>query len=121
LASDRAVGSDPNGRSQCRRAEAVTDDIFEGITRRQAITLIAERGGRIEGRTIDRSELYVCDEAFLCGTAVQISPLVEVDRRPVGSGTAGEATLGLIDAFRRAARGESDAHRDWVVPVWGQG
>ncbi len=98
---------------------AATDDILEGITRRQAMALIAERGEPVEERTVDRSELYVCDEAFLCGTAVQISPLVEVDRRPVGPGVAGQATLGLIDAFGSAARGESEAHPGWVVPVWG--
>lgn len=97
---------------------AVTDDILEGITRRQVITLIEESGGSVTERTIDRSELYVCDEAFLCGTAVQVSPLVEVDRRPVGTGEAGEQTLTLIDQFRQAASGESDRHRDWVVAVW---
>ncbi|HEV8461208.1 MAG TPA: branched-chain amino acid transaminase [Gaiellaceae bacterium] len=98
---------------------AVTDDILEGITRRQVIALIQERGGVVEERTIDRSELYVCDEAFLCATAVQLSPLVEVDHRPVGSGEAGEETLALIEELRGVARGESEDHTDWVVPVWG--
>lgn len=49
---------------------------------------------------------------------MQVSPLVEVDRRPVGTGEAGEQTLELIDQFRRATRGESDHHADWIVPVW---
>jgi branched-chain amino acid aminotransferase len=98
---------------------AVTADILEGITRRQVIALIRERGGVVEERTIDRSELYVCDEAFLCATAVQLSPLVEVDHRPVGSGEAGEETLALIEELRGIARGESVGHADWVVPVWG--
>jgi branched-chain amino acid aminotransferase len=96
-----------------------TEDILEGITRRQVMSLIADAGGIVAERTIDRSELYICDEAFLCGTAVQVSPLVEVDRRPVGSGEAGAQTLHLIDEFRRIARGESDRYREWVVPVWG--
>jgi branched-chain amino acid aminotransferase len=98
---------------------AGTEDNLEGITRRQVATLIAEAGGIVEERTIDRSELYICDEAFLCGTAVQVSPLVEVDRRPIGSGEAGEQTLHLIEELRRIACGENDRHRDWVVPVWG--
>jgi branched-chain amino acid aminotransferase len=98
---------------------AATEDNLEGITRRQAATLIAEAGDIVEERTIDRSELYICDEAFLCGTAVQVSPLVEVDRRPIGSGEAGEQTLHLIEELRRIARGENNRHRDWVVPVWG--
>jgi branched-chain amino acid aminotransferase len=124
LTVDGAVAEATTSNVFIRRGErwatpAATDDILEGITRRQAITLIAERGGVVDERTIDRSELYVCDEAFLCGTAVQISPLVEVDRRPIGSGTAGETTLALIDAFGRAARGGSEEHGDWVVPVWG--
>jgi branched-chain amino acid aminotransferase len=98
---------------------AATEDNLEGITRRQLITLMTETGGIVDERTIDRSELYICDEALLCATAVQISPLVEIDHRPVGSGEAGEQTLHLIEELGRIARGENDRHREWVVPVWG--
>ena len=63
----------------------VTDDILEGVTRGAIIELATDAGVPTEIRSIDRSELYVADEVFLCGTGVQVSPVVEVDHRPVGS------------------------------------
>jgi branched-chain amino acid aminotransferase len=124
LTLDGAVAEATTSNVFVRRGETwvtpgVTEDILEGITRRQVISLINASGGVVEERTLDRSELYICDEAFLCGTAVQVSPLVEVDRRPVGDSHAGEQTLRLIAEFGAVARGESAAHRDWTVPVWG--
>ena len=59
----------------------VTDDILEGITRAGIMEICAELGFRVVERTIDRSEIYVADEAFFCGTGAQISPIIEVDRR----------------------------------------
>lgn len=97
---------------------AVSEDILEGITRSEVIALIEARGGKVVERTIDRSELYICDEAFLCGTVVQVSPLVEIDRRPVGDGRPGHATQELIEALLAIARGEEQ--RDWTTPVWGE-
>ena len=66
----------------------VNDDILEGVTRKAIIELLTNEGIPVEVRSIDRSELYVADEMFLCGTGVQISPVVEIDHRPVGSGDA---------------------------------
>jgi branched-chain amino acid aminotransferase len=98
----------------------VTDDILEGVTRREVIALIvAELGERVIERTVDRSELYVCDEALLCGTAAQIAPLVEVDHRPVGDGRPGERTRALMQAFAAIARGEDPRYADWTTPVYG--
>ena len=64
----------------------VSDDLLEGVTRKAIIELLGNEGIPVEVRSIDRSELYVADEMFLCGTGVQVSPVVEVDHRPVGSG-----------------------------------
>ena len=64
----------------------VSDDILEGVTRKAIVQLATDAGIPVEVRSIDRSELYVCDEVFLCGTGVQISPVVEVDHRQVGDG-----------------------------------
>jgi branched-subunit amino acid aminotransferase/4-amino-4-deoxychorismate lyase len=97
----------------------VTDDILEGITRRQVIALIgAELGERVVERTVDRSELYVCDEALLCGTAVQVAPLVEVDRRPVADGRPGARTLKLMQTLAAIARREGAGYADWTTPVY---
>jgi branched-chain amino acid aminotransferase len=95
------------------------DDILEGITRREVMELIGEDlGDEVVERTVDRSELYVCDEALLCGTAVQIVPVVEVDRRPVGDGRAGARTLKLMGSLHAISRRDDDRHHDWTVPVW---
>ena len=67
----------------------VYDDILEGITRKAMLQLATDAGLATEVRSIDRSELYIADEVFLCGTGVQVSPVVEVDHRPVGSGEVG--------------------------------
>ena len=99
---------------------SVTDDILEGITRRQVIELISdELGERVVERTVDRSELYVCDEALLCGTAVQVVPLIDVDRRPIGDGRTGERTRVLMETLAAAARREDSRYHQWTTPVYG--
>jgi branched-chain amino acid aminotransferase len=99
---------------------APTDDILEGITRREVIELIGEElGERVVERTVDRSELYVCDEALLCGTAVNVVPLVEVDHRPVGDGKPGERTLRLMQSLHAISRRADARHHEWTVPVHG--
>jgi branched-chain amino acid aminotransferase len=100
---------------------APDQDILEGITRRQVMDLLTEEGQRVIERSVDRSELYVCDEALLCGTAVQVVPLVEVDRRPIGDGQPGAATLRLMETLAAITRRETDAHPEWTTPVWGSG
>ena len=64
----------------------VSDDLLEGVTRKAIMEISRNEGIPVEVRSIDRSELYVADEALLCGTGVQVSPVIEVDHRPVGSG-----------------------------------
>ncbi|TME59938.1 MAG: branched-chain amino acid transaminase, partial [Chloroflexi bacterium] len=67
----------------------VTADILEGVTRESILTLAKELGIPTEERVIDRTELYVADEVFFCGTGAQVAPCVEIDRRPVGDGAIG--------------------------------
>ena len=63
----------------------VSDDMLEGVTRKAIIEMLGNEGIPVEVRSIDRSELYVADEMFLCGTGVQVSSVIEVDHRPVGA------------------------------------
>ena len=79
----------------------VSDDILEGVTRKAVIQLAADAGIDVDVRSIDRSELYVCDEAFLCGTGVQVSPVIEVDHRRVGDGTVGPVARRSANATSR--------------------
>lgn len=98
----------------------VTEDILEGITRKQVIGLIRdELGLPVVERQIDRTELYTCDELVLCGTGAQISPVIEVDHRAVGDGRVGPHTLQLQDLYFRAVRGEDPRYRDWLTPIYG--
>ena len=98
---------------------AVTDNILEGITRRRLMTVARERlEVPTEERSIDRTELYTADEVFLCGTGAQLSPVVEIDRRKVGTGRAGPITRQLHDIYFGAVRGREEAYRDWLTPVY---
>jgi branched-chain amino acid aminotransferase len=98
---------------------AVTDDILEGITRKLIVDMIRDELGKVVvERSIDRTELYTCDELFLCGTGAQISPVIEVDRRKVGDGTIGEFTSELQSIYFGACRGDNPKYADWSVPVY---
>jgi branched-chain amino acid aminotransferase len=97
----------------------VTDDILEGVTRLLMMGMIREELGKtVIERSIDRTELYTCEELLLCGTGAQISPVVEVDRRIVGTGRVGEFTQELQSIYFGAVRGESPKHKDWTIPVY---
>jgi branched-chain amino acid aminotransferase len=97
----------------------VTDDILEGVTRQLLIKMIKdELNLDVFERSIDRTELYTCDELLLCGTGAQISPVVEVDRRPVGNGKVGEFTQELQNIYFNAVRGDTPKYKDWTIPVY---
>src|SRR6476660_5926791 len=97
----------------------VTDDILEGITRTLIIGLIKEELGLpVIERSIDRTELYTCDELLLCGTGAQVAPVIEVDRRKVGNGKVGEFTQELQNIYFGAVRGETAKYKDWTIPVY---
>ena len=97
----------------------VTDDILEGVTRTLLMRLIKdELGMPLVERTIDRTELYTCDELLLCGTGAQILPVIEVDRRSVGDGKVGEFTQELQSIYFGAVRGETPRFKDWTIPVY---
>jgi branched-chain amino acid aminotransferase len=96
----------------------VTDDILEGITRRQAIALLRDDLGLpVVERSIDRTELYVADELFICGTGYGIVPVTSVDRTPVGAGGVGPQTLALMELYGRAVHGDEERYAHWLDPV----
>ena len=69
-------------------------------------------------RPIDRTELYVAEEAFFCGTGVQIAAIAEIDPRPVGTGEIGPIVTQLRDLYFSIARGEREEYKHWVSPVY---
>jgi len=97
----------------------VTDNILEGITRRRLLGIARDDLGitTLE-RSIDRTELYGADEVFLCGTGAQISPVIEIDRRAIGTGRPGPVSRDLSRVYFDAVRGRTPAYRDWLTPVY---
>ena len=97
----------------------VTDNVLEGITRDSVMELARrELGLDIVERSIDRSELYICDEVFLTGTAVGVSPVVRVDHRPVKDGEIGPVARRLQELYFHATHGHLAAYRKWLRPVY---
>lgn len=97
----------------------VTDDILEGVTRDTVMTLVREELGlEVTERRIDRTELYVAEEVFFCGTGAQVAPCVRIDGRPVGDGRIGPIGRRLGDTYFAVARGEDRRHPEWRTPVY---
>jgi branched-chain amino acid aminotransferase len=96
----------------------VTDNILEGITRRSVIELAqAELGLPVVERPIDRTELYLCDEMFLTGTAAQVTAVTQIDYRPIGTGQMGPCGARLRALFDDAAHGRLEKYQAWNVAV----
>ncbi len=97
----------------------VTDNILEGITRRTVIQLAREElGMTVVERPIDRTEVYLAEEAFFCGTGVQIAAIAHVDKRPVADGKMGPFVEKLRDLYFRIVRGMEPKFSEWNVPVY---
>ena len=97
----------------------VTSNILEGITRATIIELARqELGMETVERSIDRSEVYIAEEALLCGTGCQIVAVVEVEHRPVGCGCIGPVVKQLRDLYFPIVRGEVPKYRHWCTPVY---
>ena len=69
-------------------------------------------------RSIDRSEIYICDEAFLCGTGVQVAAITQVEHRPIGGGTIGPVVSRLREIYFDVVRGKNAKYRHWCTPVY---
>jgi len=96
----------------------VYDNILEGITRRTVIDLAkSELGLVVAERSIDRTEVFVCDELFMTGTAAQVMVVTKVDHRPVGNGKIGPITARLRELFNDVVHGKVDRYNHWNVPV----
>jgi len=96
---------------------AISAAILEGITRDSVMGLARDLGKPVVERMITRNELYVCDEAFFSGTAAEITPIISIDKRPVGGGQPGPVARELQALFFRVARGEDTRYSSWVTKV----
>ncbi len=96
----------------------VTDNILEGITRDSIITLATqELGLTVQERQIDRTELYIADELFFCGTGAQVSPVISVDNYAIGDGKVGAISIQLRDMYFQAVRNNLPKYSAWCQKV----
>ena len=90
---------------------------LDGITRRTVMQLAEEMGFSVVEKRITRDEVYIADEAFFTGTAAEVTPIREVDRRAIGSGSRGPVTEQLQKAYFDVVHGRSPAHADWLTLI----
>jgi branched-chain amino acid aminotransferase len=92
----------------------VSAGCLEGITRHTVMTLLREDGHRVEEGRLTRSDLYYADEVFFTGTAAEVTPIREIDRRPVGAGRPGPVTKRAQQLFMDTVTGKLETHREWL-------
>jgi branched-chain amino acid aminotransferase len=96
-----------------------SDNILEGVTRNVIMELASQDLGlKVVERSIDRSELYVADEVFMCGTGAQVSPVLEIDRRTIGDGDMGPITRELQKIYFDVCYGRIEERLDWLTPIY---
>jgi branched-chain amino acid aminotransferase len=129
---DEAIVLNPNGHVSEGSAEnlfivrggklitaPVTENILEGITRDTIMQVAHEQFGlETVERPIDRTELYLAEEAFFCGTGVQVVAIASVDRRPVGTGKLGPIVEKIRDLYFDMVKGKVEEYRHWCTPVY---
>lgn len=96
----------------------LTDSVLESITRDTVIKLAQAENIPVVERSIDRTELYTCDEAFLCGSAMEITPILSVDKYVIGENEAGEITSKLHKTYIDVAKGKVESFKAWVENIY---
>jgi branched-chain amino acid aminotransferase len=97
----------------------LTADILESITRVTLLSdVIPDLGLEVVERDIARTELYVADEAFFCGSGYEITPITSIDKFPLGTGEVGPITKRLSKAYMDLVRGVDKRHPEWRTPVY---
>nr|MDO8076658.1 branched-chain amino acid transaminase [Candidatus Freyarchaeota archaeon] len=96
----------------------VTASILIGITRDSIIKLMGDLGIPLVEQDVTRAAIYNMDEVFICGTAGEITPVVEIDKRTIGSGKPGPITRKIQKAFSEVTLGRNPKYEGWITPVY---
>lgn len=97
----------------------LTDSVLESITRDTVIKLATEElGMKFVERTIDRTEVYMADEAFLCGSAMEVTPIYTVDKYAIGTGDQGAWTKAIHLKYLETAQGKLEKYKGWLTPIY---
>lgn len=95
-----------------------TNNILQGITRDTILTFAKDLGIEIEIRDVDRTELYLADEAFFCGTGAQVSPITNIDHRNLGDGNVGPISTKLQKLYFDVVKGRVPEYKKWCMPIY---
>lgn len=127
--ADEALLLDTNGHVAEGAVEhffAIHDDalitpplthLLDGITRDTVIQLAHDRDIEVREQLFSRDFVHLCDEAFFAGTGAEVTPIIEIDGRPIGEGVPGPLTKKLQEAYFNAVKGRDDRHGDWLTLV----
>ncbi len=92
-------------------------DILEGITRDTMICLAKKLSLPVVERSIDRSELYIADEVFMCGSSARVTPVLSIDKREINTGIVGPITQKLTKEFQALQQGDSKHFPEWLLAL----
>ena len=95
-----------------------TDNILIGVTRNTIMQIAKDADIEVEEREVSRTELYTSDEAFYCGTGAQISPIVTIDHRKLGTGKVGPVASKLQNLYFDVVKGKVDKYKEWCMPIY---
>ncbi|MCL1692238.1 MAG: branched-chain amino acid transaminase [Actinomycetia bacterium] len=96
------------------RTPSLASGVLEGLTREAVITMLRDDGYEVIEEAVTRTDLYYADEMFLTGTAAEVTPIREVDDRPVGDGRPGPVTKRAQEMFMDAVTGANERYADWL-------
>lgn len=98
---------------------SITSDILEGITRDTMLKVVGKDLGMcVVERDVDRTELYIADELFFCGTGAELTPIVSVDRVKIGDGKPGPLTKKIQACYFDIVRGKNEKYKEWLTPTY---
>jgi branched-chain amino acid aminotransferase len=97
---------------------SLRSSVLEGITRDSAIRLAEDFGYRVKEKEITRSEIYLADEVFLTGTAAEITPIISIDGKKIGSGRVGNVTKKIMFAYNDVVMEKNEKYSEWLTPVY---
>lgn len=91
---------------------------LEGITRESVMSLAEDFGYQVKQERITRGQIYLADEVFLTGTAAEITPIVKIDGKKIGTGGAGKVTKEMMNAYTDVVMAKTDKYSEWLTPVY---
>lgn len=123
LTSNGKVSEGPGGcifliREGVMITPSVSSGILESITRDSVLKIAKEKNLIVESRDVDRTELYIADEIFYCGTGQEIMPILSVDKILAGEGKVGDITALFQKEYTQIVRGENEAFNFWITPIY---